>query len=86
MPQSSLAEPLGIRQSSVSMKMKGNTAWSVADVVNAADFLGVLPEDLLDDSVLRSAQAKYGARTKKAAGGPAAVKLPQLGLNQRHFD
>jgi hypothetical protein len=27
-----------------------------------------------------------GIDMKKAAGGPAAVKLPQLGLNQRHFD
>jgi hypothetical protein len=40
-------------------------------------------EHVLQRHNLKSSQQ---VQTKKAAGEPAAVKLPQLGLNQRHFN
>ncbi len=57
--QASLAEPLGIKPSAVSMKMRGKTSWSIPDVVRAADFFGVTPEDLMDDTLVNQFESKY---------------------------
>lgn len=72
-PQQELAAALNIRPSSLSMKMRGKNAWSLADLVNTADFLGVRPEDLLDDSVVRASRAKYGVSGADSGAGPDAT-------------
>lgn len=43
----------------MSQKMVGRTGWSVTDLIGAADFLGVTPDALMDDSVLIRAEAGY---------------------------
>ena len=43
----------------MSQKMVGRTGWSVTDLIGTADFLGVTPDALMDDSVLIRAEAGY---------------------------
>ncbi|WP_171002885.1 helix-turn-helix domain-containing protein [Bifidobacterium moukalabense] len=71
--QASLANTLGIKAPTLSQKMTGKIAWSVADLVNAADFLGVTPQDLMDDSMVKSAEAKYGSHTVKKTDAPVGA-------------
>ena len=80
--QSALAKAMGVQRSAMSKKLAGSTTWSLADLVRAAEFLGTTPQSLMDDCLM----SQMGIDMKKAAGEPAAKKLPQLGLNQRHFD
>lgn len=77
--QASLAEPLGLKPSAVSMKMRGKTSWSIPDVVNAADFLGVAPEDLMDDTLVSQFESKYkktpvDTRPRLLAGAPSGIR------------
>ena len=57
--QKALGEALGITKSAMSMKMCGKVGWSVSDLVTTADFLGVTPTALMDDTILRKAEAGY---------------------------
>lgn len=57
--QKALGEALGITKSAMSMKMVGKVGWSVCDLVTTADFLGVSPTALMDDSILAKAEAGY---------------------------
>ena len=50
--QSALAAFLGIQRPTMTNKMKGRIAWSVADLVKSADFLGTTAEALMDDSLM----------------------------------
>lgn len=43
----------------MSQKKVGRTGWSVTDLIGTADFLGVTPDALMDDSVLIRAEAGY---------------------------
>ena len=54
--QKALGEALGITKSAMSMKMVGKVGWSVCDLVTTADFLGVTPAALMDDTILSKAQ------------------------------
>lgn len=77
--QASLAEPLGLKPSAVSMKMRGKTSWSISNVVNAADFLGVAPEDLMDDTLVNQFDRKYkeataDTRPRLLAGAPSGIR------------
>ena len=81
--QTALAEALGIQRSAMSKKLKGLAAWSVADMVHAADFLKTKPESLMDDSLM----CRMMGDTKKAVSEePASDGLLRLGLNQRPSD
>lgn len=81
--QTALAEALGIQRSAMSKKLKGLAAWSVADMVHAADFLKTKPESLMDDSLM----CRMMGDTKKAdSEEPASDGLLRLGLNQRPSD
>ena len=53
--QKALGEALGITKSAMSMKMCGKVGWSVSDLVTTADFLGVTPSALMDDTILSKA-------------------------------
>ena len=57
--QKALGEALGITKSAMSMKMCGKVGWSVSDLVTTADFLGVTPTALMDDTILSKAEAGY---------------------------
>ena len=57
--QKALGEALGITKSAMSMKMCGKVGWSVSDLVTTADFLGVTPSALMDDTILSKAEAGY---------------------------
>ena len=69
--QKSLGEALGITKSAMSMKMCGKVGWSVSDLVTTADFLGVTPSALMDDTILSKAEAGYA---KSAEYGVFAEK------------
>jgi transcriptional regulator with XRE-family HTH domain len=84
--QAELSVPLGLKPPAVSLKLNNKTTWSLPDLVNTADFLGVSIEDLLDDTLLRKMEHRYAQNNRKAADVSAASELPRLGLNQRHFD
>ena len=62
----------------MSQKMVGRTGWSVTDLIGTADFLGVTPDALMDDSVLIRAEAGY----KKPPSKRGPWKLLRLGLNK----
>lgn len=57
--QKALGDALGITKGAMSHKMLGKVAWSVTDLITAADFLGVSPAALMDDSILAKAEAGY---------------------------
>ena len=69
--QKALGEALGITKSAMSMKMCGKVGWSVSDLVTTADFLGVTPSALMDDTILSKAEAGYA---KSAEYGVFAEK------------
>ena len=69
--QKALGEALGITKSAMSMKMCGKVGWSVSDLVTTADFLGVTPSALMDDTLLSKAEAGYA---KSAEYGVFAEK------------
>ena len=69
--QSSLAAFLGIQRPTMTNKMKGRIAWSVADLVKSAEFLGTTAEALMDDSLMTQLKSGY---TKPAKSGVFAEK------------
>ena len=85
--QKALGEALGITKSAMSMKMCGKVGWSVSDLVTTADFLGVTPSALMDDTILSKAEtgyaksAEYGVFAEKpgalvGAGSPRFLVSP----------
>ena len=70
---------MGIKPSALSQKMTGRITWSVADLVNAARFLGVKPEDLMDDALIEQIDRKYGeapadTRPRLLVGAPSGIR------------
>lgn len=53
---------------SISNKMKGRIAWSVADLVKSADFLGTTAEALMDDSLMSQFKTGHAEPTKSKYG------------------
>ncbi len=66
--QSALAAFLGIQRPTMTNKMKGRIAWSVADLVKSADFLGTTAEALMDDSLMSQLKTGYTESTKPKYG------------------
>ena len=66
--QSDLAAFLGIQRPTMTNKMKGRIAWSVADLVKSADFLGTTAEALMDDSLMSQLKTGYTESTKPKYG------------------
>lgn len=66
--QSALAAFLGIQRPTMTNKMKGRIAWSVADLVKSADFLGTTAEALMDDSLMSQLKTEYTESTKPKYG------------------
>ncbi len=87
--QTALGSAMGISRSAMSKKLSGSAAWSLADLVHAADFLHTSPEELLDSTLMR----QFGfAVNEKLTKIPTATRreddseLLRLGLNQRPSD
>ena len=66
--QSALAAFLGIQRPTMTNRMKGRIAWSVADLVKSADFLGTTAEALMDDSLMSQLKTGYTESTKPKYG------------------
>ena len=66
--QSALAAFLGIQRPTMTNKMKGRIAWSVADLIKSADFLGTTAEALMDDSLMSQLKTGYTESTKPKYG------------------
>ena len=66
--QSALAAFLGIQRPTMTNKMKGRIAWSVADLVKSADFLGTTAEALMDYSLMSQLKTGYTESTKPKYG------------------
>lgn len=52
--QTDLANYLGLQRSTISVKLKGKSEWSVPDLVNTANYLGTTPVALMDDSMMKT--------------------------------
>ncbi|GEM_PF-1564715 len=83
--QTALGEALGLKRSGVSLKLSGRTTWSGTDMVNAAHFLGVSLDVLVDDSLMRQMKELRGTQNEKAAAGNTRPRLfvesvPPVGL------
>lgn len=82
--QQELGDALGIKKSTISTKLSGRTAWSLADLVRAAAFLGTTPETLMDDSIMKAMGVE--PETKKAplgaTGGPRHLVKPGDGSGE----
>lgn len=75
--QAGLADYLGLRRSTISVKLSGKTQWSVPDLVNTANFLDTTPEALMDDSMMK-AMNKMGVL--QGASNPVGVTEPRYFL------
>lgn len=85
--QTSLGDALGINRSSMSKKLSGGTAWSLADIIKASKFLHSSPNELMDDTLMKSMGVnteltKIPTATRRGDDG----ELLRLGLNQRPSD
>lgn len=83
--QTALGEALGLKRSGVSLKLSGRTTWSGTDMVNAAHFLGVSLDVLVDDSLMRQMKELRGTQNEKTAAGNTRPRLfvesvPPVGL------
>ena len=79
--QKALGDALGITKGAVSQKMVGRTGWSVTDLITAADFLGVTPAALMDDTILSKAESGYAPAPARVgalvgAGSPRFLVSP----------
>jgi peptidyl-prolyl cis-trans isomerase A (cyclophilin A) len=86
--QAALADYLGVKAATVSMKMNGRSVWSVPDLVNTANFLGTTPEALMDDSFLEKVSG-VSSRAERldsfqdtyagsGVGRPRYFRMPEL--------
>ena len=78
--QSSLADYLGVRRSTISVKLSGKTQWSVPDLVNTANFLDTTPEALMDDSMMKTINRmgiQQGSLTPAGAAMPRYFVMPE---------
>lgn len=87
--QSALGAAMGISRSAMSKKLSGIAAWSLSDLVYAADFLHTSPEELMDGTLMQQFGAAVNEKLTKnpqrhAVGNGG--ELLRLGLNQRPSD
>lgn len=83
--QSALAAFLGIQRPTMTNKMKGRIAWSVADLVKSADFLGTTAEALMDDSLMSQLKTGYTESTKPKYGVFAEKPGALVGAGSTRF-
>ena len=74
--QVSLAAYLGVRATTVSMKLKGKSSWSVPDLVKTATFLGTTPETLMDATFIEEMDSVKGSRQLAVSTQPRYFASP----------
>ncbi|MFB6574969.1 helix-turn-helix domain-containing protein [Kocuria palustris] len=79
--QADLASHLGIARSAVTRRMKGERLFSVIELMEIADWLGISLADLLGPEILRARKSPRGDLVTTGAG-----ELPRLDSNQQPFD
>ena len=79
MNQTDLANALGMKRSTISVKLNGRIGWSAADLVKTANVLHTSPQALLDDSLMEQSR-KVQDDMGKAPGNPGADGAPAAGL------
>ena len=92
--QTDLASYLGLQRSTISVKLKGKSEWSVPDLVNTANYLGTTPSALLDDSMMRTMSKMGTLQGSQNQGGvtepryflmPESPECPGCDSNARHL-
>ena len=92
--QTDLASNLGLQRSTISMKLKGKSEWSVPDLVNMANYLGTTPAALLDDSMMKTMNNMGALQGSLKPGGvtepryflmPESSECPGCDSNARHL-
>ena len=79
MNQTDLANALGMKRSTISVKLNGRIGWSAADLVKTANVLHTSPQALLDDSLMEQSR-KVQDDMETAPGDPGADGAPAAGL------
>ena len=92
--QTDLASYLGLQRSTISVKLKGKSEWSVPDLVNTANYLGTTPAALLDDSMMKTMSRMGTLQGSHNQGGitepryflmPEPSGCPGCDSNARHL-
>lgn len=76
----------GVKRSTISVKLAGKSAWSVSDLVNAANFLDATPDELMNDAFMneigmKKHQDRQGVPV--GAGTPLYPVRPKAGITER---
>ena len=82
--QTDLAKYLGVKRSTISVKLVGKSAWSVSDLVNAANFLDATPDELMNDAFMHELGMKKNQDRQGVpvgAGTPRHPVRPKAGNN-----
>ncbi|EDT46379.1 hypothetical protein BIFDEN_02231 [Bifidobacterium dentium ATCC 27678] len=74
----------GVKRSTISVKLARKSAWSVSDLVNAANFLDATPDELMNDAFMnelgmKKHQDRQGVPV--GAGTPLYPVRPEAGNN-----
>lgn len=74
----------GVKRSTISVKLARKSAWSVSDLVNAANFLDATPDELMNDAFMnelgmKKHQDRQGVPV--GAGTPRHPVRPEAGNN-----
>lgn len=79
--QSDLSRAFGVSRTLISQKMRGVTAWTIADMEKAGQFLGIAPARFLDPNGLMVAGLGFEPRTSGYPRGPRFKSMPRLILS-----
>ena len=63
MNQTDLANALGMKRSTISVKLNGRIGWSAADLVKTANILHTTPQALLDDTLMEQSRKVHEGDT-----------------------
>lgn len=82
MNQTDLSNALGMKRSTISVKLNGRIGWFAADLVKTANVLHTSPQALLDDTLIEQSRKVHESDTETAPVTRGLMELLRLGLNQ----
>ena len=85
MKQADLAACLGLSQSGVSHRLRGNVPFTVVELDAVAETFGITLYELLGPNVLHARRSPHTELIGAGAPG-ASAQLPRLDSNQQPFD
>ena len=83
--QTDLAKHLGIARGAISLRTTGKRDFTVVELMEIADWLGISLAELLGPNILQARRSPHTELVGAGASGPAA-SLPRLDSNQQPFD